>query len=274
MGLCKPHDGIDRESRVSSVKMLRIYKLAALIVHIIVGVILTLVLVGLFRQAADDRTFRKVMQWWLARIGNILGVKLTVRGKAISGSALFVSNHISWLDIPLLGGICCPRFLSKAEIAKWPIAGWLARQSGTLFIARGHQSAAGNANQDMSSALKQQGSNKQVLFFPEGTTTRGEDVRKYHPRLFASAIETNTMVQAIVVYYPGEGTAVNPLIPYVDEQPLRDNLSKLLSVRCIKAEIHFLEPISPVGKDRKALASLCEEKTREKLLALTKQKSG
>ena len=95
-----------------------------------------------------------------------LGLHIRWHGPAPQANALVVSNHISWCDIPILGGLAPVRFLSKAEVADWPLIGWLARQAGTLFIQRG----GGQARQVKSAIRSALASGESVLIFPEGTT--------------------------------------------------------------------------------------------------------
>ncbi len=150
-----------------------------------------------------------------------------------------VANHISWLDIALLGGVANPRFLSKQEVRQWPVIGWLAEKSGTLFITRGKAGAAAQASATILQALQ---SGRSVLLFPEGTTTTGNDVRTFHARLLAPAFDANVPVQPVAVRYPGKDGLTHPLVPYVDQQSLWDNLKSVLAEPGIQAEIHFLPP--------------------------------
>jgi 1-acyl-sn-glycerol-3-phosphate acyltransferase len=81
---------------------------------------------------------------------------------------LWVSNHVSWTDIPLLGMLTPLSFLSKAEVRTWPVAGWLAAKAGSLFIRRGGRQPVDPQTDDPPS-----GAAHPLLMFPEGTTTDG-----------------------------------------------------------------------------------------------------
>src|SRR5690606_25224544 len=75
--------------------------------------------------------------WFMRRLSHALPVRIRVSGELPTQPMLWVSNHVSWIDIPLLGMLAPQSFLSKAEVRDWPVAGWLAEKAGTLFIRRG-----------------------------------------------------------------------------------------------------------------------------------------
>ena len=76
-------------------------------------------------------------RWFMARLSGALPFRVTVSGELPREPMLWVSNHVSWTDIPLLGMLAPLSFLSKAEVRTWPVAGWLAVKAGSLFIRRG-----------------------------------------------------------------------------------------------------------------------------------------
>ncbi|RCI66469.1 1-acyl-sn-glycerol-3-phosphate acyltransferase, partial [Pseudomonas aeruginosa] len=80
---------------------------------------------------------QRLTRWWLARLCAALPFEVRVSGEAPRQPMLWVANHVSWTDIPLLGALAPLTFLSKAEVRAWPLAGWLAEKAGTLFIRRG-----------------------------------------------------------------------------------------------------------------------------------------
>lgn len=239
------------------IRRLRPLRLA---LHLVNGVVLTGWLAGILRVPPDAPPYQRLMGWWLRKAGRILGVRATVFGEPAGQGVLMVSNHISWLDILLLGGVAVPRFLSKQEVRGWPVVGWLAQKAGTLFITRGQAGAAAQASATILQALQ---AGRAVLLFPEGTTTTGDEVCKFHARLFAPAFDAGVRVQPIALRYPGKDGLTNPLVPYVGQQSLGDNLRAILGEAEIRVEIHFLPPLSTVGMDRKTLAATCGQQIRE-----------
>lgn len=237
----------------------RIFRLFRLALHVLNGMFLTVLFAGVFRMPFDHPTYQRLVAWWLRKVAEISGVRIRVYGEPAGQGVMLVSNHISWLDIAVLGGTAKPRFLSKQEVRHWPVIGWLAAKSGTLFITRGKAGAAAQAAAIITQAMQ---SGRSVLLFPEGTTTTGNDVRTFHARLFAPALDMQAWVQPVALRYPGKDGLTHPQVPYVDQQSLWDNLRGLLEEKYVTAEVHFLTPFQAKDMDRKTLASVCEQRVR------------
>jgi len=192
-------------------------------------------LVGMFFFQA--RWQQPVVAWWLRRFTSVLGLRVRVHGEPVEGPALWISNHVSWMDIPVLGSIRRLHFLSKAEVAEWPLIGTLARVGGTLFIKRGSGDSA-HVSAQMVGAL---GEGKRVLFFPEGTTTDGHAVKRFFSKLFASATESQCLIQPVLICYR-EGSRLHPLAPFIGDDEMGAHLLHILNGRCIDVEVKFLAP--------------------------------
>lgn len=170
--------------------------------------------------------------------------------------ALWTSNHISWLDIPVVGSIIPTFFLSKAEIGRWAVIGWLARTANTLFIERG--SGDSNAvNQQMSDFLKK---GFPVVFFPEATTTNGKGIRRIQGKLLQSAIDSQVPIQPIVICYVDNDGNFDEAIPYYGKITMAESVKKVVDNRPAKAYVLPLEAIDPVGKTRSELTTILQER--------------
>lgn len=170
--------------------------------------------------------------------------------------ALWTSNHISWLDIPVVGSIIPTFFLSKAEIGRWAVIGWLARTANTLFIERG--SGDSNAvNQQMSDFLKK---GFPVVFFPEATTTNGKGIRRIQGKLLQSAIDSQVPIQPIVICYVDNDGNFDEAIPYYGKITMGESVKKVVDNRPAKAYVLPLEAIDPVGKTRSELTTILQER--------------
>ena len=134
----------------------------------------------------------------------ILGIKVHVHGERQDANVLFVPNHISWLDISILGALIPTHFLSKAEILYWPVIGMLASRTGTLYIQRGSRDASARSNDVMRRALEQQ---HNIVLFAEGTTTDGS-MRKFHGRLMQSAIDAKGQIQPVALLQLYDGVNI------------------------------------------------------------------
>jgi len=210
---------------------------------------------------------------WFKACTRIFGIKIKVFGTPLSQKTLFISNHISWLDIPVIGQLAAVHFLSKSEVEKWPIIGWLASRSGTLYIKRGHKHSSKEAVKIMASTMKR-GNN--CLVFAEGKTTDGH-VKKFHSRLVQSAIDAHAMVQPIAIFYPDTHSStqhitLNENALFIGDTSFGESANLIMRTKNIDAEVHFLEPVSSAGKTRDELTQYCFEKVTEAITKITATK--
>ena len=237
-----------------------IWRLVALLGHVLIGALITLVLMILRRLGLSWPALPPIVQWWHRRAVRLLGLRLQVSGEPLPGAALLVANHISWLDIPALGAVRQMAFLSKSEVRRWPLVGWMAEFAGTLFIERGS-----NQSEQVRDAIRgrlEQGG--QVVFFPEGTTTDGSDVRRFHPRLFAAAQQSVAPLQPVSLrYLPAPGRA--SVAPFIGDDELMPHLLRVLKEPWITVEIRFLPALDAGEMDRKSLAERTRSSIRESL---------
>lgn len=201
------------------------------------------------RIPASAERRQRWSQLFMRKLSNALPFKVRVIGQLPQQPMLWVSNHVSWTDIPLLGMLTPLSFLSKAEVRNWPVAGWLALKAGTLFIRRGGNDSQ-LLRQQISQHLQQACA---LLIFPEGTTTDGRSLRTFHGRLLASAIDTHTPLQPVALRYLRNGKT-DMLAPFIGDDDLLSHLMRLFSQDCGEVEIHLLKPIASAGEERAALA--------------------
>lgn len=227
-----------------TVRRLRRALLVAL--HLLVGIGVAMLL----RPQRDGTVSCRPLAIWSWVLCRIMGVKVVVNGQPHAGAVLFVANHLSWLDIYCIASVCPTHFLAKREVADWPLVGWLARRAGTAFIRRGGDNGAGEAAEQLIWRLRNGG---RILVFPEGTSTTGETVRRFYPRLFQAALHARCPVQSIALRYPHrDGT--HPHIPFVGDAALLPHLWRLLGERRIVAELWFNKPLPAAAQTRDGLA--------------------
>lgn len=199
-----------------------------------------------------DYPYPPIEQWWHGRLCRALNVKVEIKGVEPLRSALYVANHISWLDIPVIGGAAPTAFVSKADVDDWFLVGWLTRIGGTIFIPRGEGQASAVAAA-IARRLEEGGS---ILVFPEGTTTDGSWMRPFFPRLFAAVQQSGATIQPVALRYP-HPAGVHPTAPFIDDETLPSHLARVLAEQEIRAEVEFLPAIVPAGQDRRQLAAQC-----------------
>lgn len=230
-----------------------IFRLLHLFAHIFKGLFLSYLKLHGTQSHSLTAEQQRLIQNWLHRSAEIIGIDIQVEGHLAKTPAFIVANHISWLDIIIISSIVPVSFLSKAEIRNWPVIGTLAAKAGTLFIQRGHGS--GKAIDLMNTKLT---AGHNVVSFPEAKTTDGTSVDIFHPRLFASAIETRSIIQPLALRYPNEpleDNSVNQMIPYLDEPNLIKHAFRIMCAKSTIAHVTFCEPIEP-AQMRKQLAQL------------------
>ena len=192
---------------------------------------------------------QRLTAWFMRRLSAALPFEVEVQGELPQGPHLWLSNHVSWTDIPLLGQLLPLSFLSKAEVRTWPLAGWLAHKAGTLFIRRGSGDSALLARQ----LHRHLSAGHQLLIFPEGTTTDGQQVRTFHGRLLTSAIDTGTPLQPVAIRYLRDGET-DLIAPFIGDDDLPSHLLRLFAADRAKVQIQLLAPIASAGQERNVLA--------------------
>jgi 1-acyl-sn-glycerol-3-phosphate acyltransferase len=235
-------------SAMSSVSVgCRIAKFLRLVAHFSRG-LLTLA----FRfdaYTAVERT--AAIRRWSRQLLKIVGVRVRHTGH-VPAAGLIVMNHISWLDVVVLNALAPSRFVSKSEVAAWPLVGYLCTKSGTLYIERTRKTAARRTNHLIAAALA---SGERVAVFPEGTTTAGDKVLHFHAALLQPIIATAGRAYPAILRYLDEAGARSTAVSYVGDETLVGSVWRLLSARRVVARIEFANAEEAAGRHRRELAS-------------------
>jgi 1-acyl-sn-glycerol-3-phosphate acyltransferase len=186
--------------------------------------------------------------WWHRRLTRCLSLEVKCRGVPVAG-ALVAANHVSWLDIPALGAVAPVRFVSKAEVRRWPLVGWMASLAGTLFLERGAHQALAMAR----SIAMQLADGVSVVVFPEGTTGDGHRLRRFHARLFAAAEQQWVPVQPVAIRY-GHDVDPDSTAPFLGDDTLLAHLWRVLRHPGLAVTITFLPPLELMQPSRRQLA--------------------
>ncbi len=194
----------------------------------------------------------------------ILRLPLTVHGQPMTKPGAIVANHSSWLDIFVLNAVQTIYFVAKAEVADWPMIGWLARATGTVFIAR--KGTEAKKQQDIFEARLQAG--HRLLFFPEGTSTDAIRVLPFKSTLFEAffspALERSMHIQPVtVVFHAPPGEDPRHYGWWGDMDFASHLLKTLATARQGRVEVIF-HPDVPVDafENRKTLSQHCERVIR------------
>ncbi|RYI17714.1 MAG: 1-acyl-sn-glycerol-3-phosphate acyltransferase, partial [Acetobacteraceae bacterium] len=194
----------------------------------------------------------------------ILRLPLTVKGVPMTHPGAIVANHSSWLDVFVLNAVQTIYFVAKAEVARWPLIGWLARATGTVFIAR--KGTEAKRQQETFTSRLQAG--HRLLFFPEGTSTDGIRVLPFKSTLFeaffAPALVRTMHIQPVtVVFHAPDGQDARHYGWWGDMDFASHLLKTLATPRQGRVEVTF-HPEVPVDafESRKTLAQHCERVIR------------
>jgi 1-acyl-sn-glycerol-3-phosphate acyltransferase len=237
------------------------YRLLFLLLHLCIGTP-----VAVFCQGSAGRSIRLAGQplseilscWWSRVICRIFGIKRRLSGDFTPGAQLVAANHISWLDIALLHSFTAMGFVAKAEINSWPLLGLLARAGGSVFHQRGSHDSASGVAAAMADRLRE---HRRVAIFPEGGILPGEDVKYFHARLFAAAIETQVPVQPVMLRYLRDGSRYDE-ITFLPGEHFMANFFRLLMQKSCVADVQVLRLIDSAGKQRRQLAGEAENAVR------------
>ncbi|MFC6840429.1 lysophospholipid acyltransferase family protein [Xanthomonas theicola] len=216
------------------------YRVPLLALHVFLSLPFLLACMALSPGRACTESFGdRVVCWWSTRLLGIFGLRVRRIGTPLPNPALFVANHVSWIDIVMLHSQRMMGFVAKREIAGWPLVGWLATRGQTIYHQRGSTASLGGVLQAMLERLR---SGRSVGVFPEGRTRGGHDVGPFHARIFQAAVQAEVAVQPVALRY-GAGGAAQTVVAFAPHENFFANFLRLLGEPGRVAEVHFLEPI-------------------------------
>jgi 1-acyl-sn-glycerol-3-phosphate acyltransferase len=233
----------------------------------------TIVLIGpfaFFALVQRGKPKRFVAKIWFAACRKITGLKVTVHGNPVEvPGTLYIANHVSYLDIIVLGHLIDARFVAKSDVAGWPLFGLLARLSNTLFVTRDRRKSVQDSEQ-IQAAIS---AGDQLIMFPEGTSSNGRTVLPFKSSLFAGVdpgrVPTNVQLQPISIAYTNyaEGRALKgpltDLYAWYGDMTLFGHLMTVFGLKGASVEIRLQPPIHPWAfTDRKQLTSASEHAVR------------
>jgi 1-acyl-sn-glycerol-3-phosphate acyltransferase len=236
-----------------------------LLLHIAVSLPIALLLIALptarLRLRNGERVDHRAIRTWSAGLLRIFGFRLRRHGVPLSGSALFVANHISWIDITLMHSQHAMGFVAKDEISRWPLIGWLASRAGTIYHRRGSDHSLRDVMEQMIARLR---AGFAVGVFPEGGTGDGRMLRVFHARILQTALDADVPVQPVALRYGEHGDA-QAIVAFAPGEPFVHNFLRLLGGPGRVAEVHFLEPLASVMGGRRGMAELARARIVEAL---------
>jgi 1-acyl-sn-glycerol-3-phosphate acyltransferase len=197
----------------------------------------------------------------------LIGIQVRVIGKPVKREAgrpvIYVSNHSSWIDVPVVGGVLDGCFVAKGDVATWPIVSTIARLGRTVFVTRSRASTG--KERDAMSAVLKAGDN--LILFPEGTSSDGSRVLPFRTSFFALAqplvggdLSTMPLIQPVSVVYDRldgmpVGRANRPVFAWYGDMDIASHFGRLTQHIGLRATVLLHTPLDPARfDDRKALS--------------------
>ena len=204
---------------------------------------------------------------------SLLRIRVRIVGEPVRDRpVLFVSNHVSWADILAIGSIMPVAFVSKSEVANWPLVGATARLQRTVFVDRARRSQTGEAIAEM---VKRLADGVSVVLFAEGTSSDGNRVLPFRSALIGAVREAaaraagGVLIQPVSIGYTLQhgipmGRQHRPLVAWYGDLDFMPHIKALIARGAIDAVISYGEPIATDGgTDRKILAKQLEDAVRQ-----------
>jgi 1-acyl-sn-glycerol-3-phosphate acyltransferase len=235
------------------------WRLPLLLLHVTLGLAITMLMINpLSRrlrvggEGLDAHTIRA----WSRLMVRLFGMRVRRFGTPLPGAALFVANHVSWIDITLLHSQRVVGFVAKAEIARWPLVGWLASRGGTIYHHRGDNDSLHGVMHQMLQRLQ---AGKAIGVFPEGRTLDGRAIGVFHARIFQPAVLAQVPAQPVALKY-GAGGRAQTTVAFRPRENFLQNFWRLLGEPARPVEVHFLEPVGVSEDGRRRMAELSRER--------------
>jgi 1-acyl-sn-glycerol-3-phosphate acyltransferase len=192
-------------------------------------------------------------QLFLAYAGRCCGIRVRIEGTPLREKVLVAANHVSWLDVLILGGATPVNFVARHDVEGWPAVGWAADLNDTIYISRDARSTVRGQADALRQALQE---GRAIALFPEGTTEAARELLPFRASLFASLYPAldGVQVQPVAIDY---GEAFDA-VAWIGDEGYTLNARRILSrPGTMLITLRFLAPIDPrVPGDRKRLAAL------------------
>jgi len=194
---------------------------------------------------------RKIISFIYKRFYRVANIEVKITGSPITEPALWVCNHVSWMDVLILAGDNTLDFLAKSEVADWPLVGKLVQKAGTLFVDRSNKFQAYRALPELQKRIR---SGTPVVVFPEGTTSDGQTTLPFKPMFYQAAVRESLWVQPVSLRYENPDGSLSSALPFIDDDSFITSLMRIVKAPKTIAHVHYLAPMTATEWHRKVMA--------------------
>lgn len=237
-----------------------LWRVPLLLLHIMLGILLCSLILSwnqhVVMKNGKEPFAHRMIRWWSVMLLRVFGMRSMRMGQPLIEPVLFVANHTSWIDIVLLHSQHDACFVAKAEIARWPLIGWMAATGGTIFHRRGSNHSLSTVMQVMVERLR---GGRSVAVFPEGGTGYHGVLKVFHARIFQAALDAEVPVQPVALRFARDGRRVLDA-GFREHESFVHNIVRLLGDAPVDAEVHFLAPVPASPDARRRMAELSRER--------------
>jgi 1-acyl-sn-glycerol-3-phosphate acyltransferase len=230
------------------------------------------------------------IQWLLGKLGlpgwgfiaanyyrilrSLLRVRVRVDGTPVRGRAvLYVSNHVSWVDIVVIGSLAPVAFVAKSEVRRWPLVGITAELQRTVFVDRHRRHQTADAVGEMVARLK---GGTSVVLFAEGTSSDGNRVLPFRSALLGAVKHVaahndaagDILIQPMSISYVSShgiplGRQHRPLVAWYGDLDFMPHIREFIARGAVDAVVSYGEPVAiDAAADRKTLTRRLEDTVR------------
>ena len=196
----------------------------------------------------------------------LLGVSIVIQGQAPATPALLVSNHVSWLDIPILSSVMPLSFIAKREVGGWPMFGWMAKLQRCVFVNRENRHSTGKSSTEITDRLNL---GDCLVLFPEGTSNDGRSVMPFKSAYFGVVENLNVKVIPVTLVYQSNYNLPltrrqRPSFAWYGDMDLVPHLWEALKAGPLKVSVTFHKALPKIP--RKDMAKLAHATIAKSLM--------
>ncbi|APG03632.1 1-acyl-sn-glycerol-3-phosphate acyltransferase [Luteibacter rhizovicinus DSM 16549] len=236
-----------------------LWRIPLVLLHIVLAILICALVLswagGVMKNGREPFAHRAIRLWSVLLL-RIFGFRSRRFGTPLADPVLFVANHTSWLDITVVHSQRAACFVAKAEIAGWPLVGWMAARGGTIFHRRGSNHSLASVMAVMVERLR---AGRAVAVFPEGGTGHNGVLRIFHARIFQAALDAEVPVQPVALRFARQGRRVIDA-GFRENETFMGNVIRLLGEAPLDVEVHFLEPVPVSADGRRRMAEASRER--------------